>query len=156
MFADLVPADSGVQEYPWTDLPGSEAAAGSLERANVAEAQAGGMTFRLSQPGGDLRVLHAGQMQPLRVSVTTPNGQPVTRLEPVMAAFAHLVGFYDDGRTVVHLHPIGVEVTDPNTRGGPELEFKFYPPKSGFIKLFCQVQVEGKSVFAPFGLTVGP
>ena len=80
----------------------------------------------------------------------------MTRLEPVMAAFAHLVGFYEDGHTVVHLHPVGPEITDANLRGGPDLEFKFYPPKPGFIKLFCQVQVGGKAVFAPFGVNVAP
>ena len=84
------------------------------------------------------------------------NNQPLTRLEPVMAAFAHLVGFYDDGRTVVHLHPAGGEITNPGLRGGPTLDFKFYPPKSGFLRLYAQVQVDGQAVFASFNLNVAP
>ena len=73
-----------------------------------------------------------------------------------MNAFAHLVGFYEDNGTVVHLHPKGPEVTDPTLRGGPELEFRFYPPKEGFLRLYCQVQVDGKMIFAPFEVQVVP
>lgn len=156
VFADLVPAETGVQEYPWTDLPGGAAGIADIDKTNVTEGTVAGLTFHLTLPDGGAGSLRAGQAQSLRISVATVDGKPMTRLEPVMAAFAHLVGFYEDGRTVVHLHPVGVEIADANRRGGPELEFKFYPPKPGFIKLFCQVQVDGKAVFAPFGVTVVP
>ena len=73
-----------------------------------------------------------------------------------MAAFAHLVGFYDDGHTVVHFHPSGNEVTDPAQRGGPTLLCRFYPPKPGLLHLFCQVQVGGHSIYAPFNVIVVP
>ena len=73
-----------------------------------------------------------------------------------MNAFAHLVGFYDDDRTVVHLHPVGPEVVDQTSRGGPSLEFRFYPPKDGFLRLYCQVSVGGKMVFVPFNVNVAP
>ncbi len=73
-----------------------------------------------------------------------------------MNAFAHLVGFYEDGQTVVHLHPTGGEITDPSLRGGPTMEFLFYPPRAGHLRLFCQVQVGGRQVFAPFDLEIAP
>lgn len=73
-----------------------------------------------------------------------------------MAAFAHLVGFYEDGRTVVHLHPAGGEITDAAQRGGPSLDFRFYPPKAGFLRLYVQIQLDGRAVFAPFNLNVEP
>jgi hypothetical protein len=82
------------------------------------------------------------------------DGQPVTKLEPVMNTFAHAVGFYEDYATVLHLHPVGGEILDQSARGGPKIEFKFYAPKSGYLRLYCLVLIEGKMVFAPFDLNV--
>jgi hypothetical protein len=47
-------------------------------------------------------------------------------------------------------------ISDPNARGGPELEFIFFSSKVGFYRLFSQVQWNGEQVFAPFGLEVLP
>jgi hypothetical protein len=88
--------------------------------------------------------------------VTEANGEPVKILEPVMNAFAHLVGFYDDYQTVVHLHPAGGDILNAELRGGPSLGFQFFPPKSGFIRLYCQVSIGGKMLFAPFNLNIAP
>ena len=156
VFADVVPAATGVQEYPFTDLPGTAAARPISDEANSFLASAAGLDFRLSVEDLDRLPLHARQPRNLRITVREPANQPVTRLEPVMAAFAHLVGFYDDGRTVVHLHPAGGEITNPSLRGGPSLDFKFYPPKPGFLRLYVQVQVDGHAIFAPFNLNVEP
>ena len=41
-------------------------------------------------------------------------------------------------------------------RGGPMMSFKFYPPRAGFLRLFCQVVVDGKTIFAPFNVNVAP
>jgi hypothetical protein len=71
-----------------------------------------------------------------------------------MNAFAHLVAFHEDGRTVLHLHPEGGDVLRADVRGGPFLNFRFHAPKEGFLRLFCQVQVEGRQIMAPFGLMV--
>ncbi len=156
--ADLVPAASGVQEYTSDDLPGAGTTvpAPTIRRGNVLTATAGGWTFRLSVGDPATAPLPARQTRRLRVTVSDADGHPVGRLEPVMNAFAHLVGFYDDGQTVVHLHPTGGEVTDPALRGGPALDFQFYPPQAGHLRLFCQVQVNGRAIFAPFDLEVGP
>jgi hypothetical protein len=54
------------------------------------------------------------------------------------------------------MHPKGPLVTDPNARGGPELEFMFFAQQPGFVRLFAQVQINGHSEFAPFGLIVAP
>ena len=73
-----------------------------------------------------------------------------------MATFAHLVGFNQDYKTVIHMHPKGAPVLDPAARGGPELGFQIYALQPGFVRLFAQVQIEGRSRFAPFGLQIAP
>ena len=55
-----------------------------------------------------------------------------------MAAFAHLVGFNEDKETVLHMHPIGAPISKPKQRGGPELDFKIYATKPGFVRLFAR------------------
>ncbi len=152
IYADLVPAATGVQEYPFTDLPGGGDVPPAIDKTEITSTQVGGLFFRLDWSA----LPRANQVQTLHVTVTDAAGQPVTSLEPVMAAFAHLVGFYDDGRTVVHLHPAGAEATDPSLRGGPTLDFRFFPPRAGFLRLYCQVQVNGQPLFASFGTTVAP
>ena len=73
-----------------------------------------------------------------------------------MNAFAHVVGFNEDYKTVMHMHPKGPPVLDPAARGGPELEFPIYAVRPGFVRLFVQVQIEGRSRFVPFGLQIAP
>lgn len=160
IFADLVPAATGVQEYITTDLPGKDVPGAPsrplVQRDVCLAAEAGKMRFRLKFGESDGATLHVGRSQVLQVTVAEEDGQPARRLEPVMNAFAHLVGFYEDGQTVVHLHPAGLDVEDPAQRGGPTLEFRFYPPKPGFLRLYCQVSVGGAMAFAPFWVNVVP
>ncbi len=73
-----------------------------------------------------------------------------------MGTFAHLVGFNEDAETVFHMHPIGAPISNENERGGPELDFKIYATKAGFVRLFAQVQIGGRQVFVPFGIRVLP
>jgi hypothetical protein len=47
-------------------------------------------------------------------------------------------------------------VLDQAARGGPELEFQIYALQPGFVRLFAQVQIEGRSRFALFGLEIAP
>ena len=154
LWADLVPAATGVQEYAVANLPSAargEAIAGKTDRFSTS---AGGLEFRLTF--ADEKPPRAQQIALMKVTVRELDGRAITRLEPVMNAFAHLVGFYEDYETVVHLHPAGGEILNPDLRGGPTMTFKLYPPKPGFIRLYCQVQVEGKAIFAPFSLNVLP
>ena len=73
-----------------------------------------------------------------------------------MGAFAHLVAFNQDGKTVLHIHPEGAELQNPAARGGPILNFKLYAPTTGFYRLFAQTQIEGQPRFVRFNLTVEP
>jgi hypothetical protein len=57
---------------------------------------------------------------------------------------------------VLHIHPLGKEPTLESQRGGPKLEFHIAPEKPGFVKFFAQVRIDGKDLFAPFGVTIAP
>ena len=153
VFADVVPTSTGVQEYARADLPADTAPVPITDREPTAVATVGGLRFALGQDGP----LRANHPTPMTLTVATANtGAPFARLEPTMGAFAHLVGFHEDGATVVHVHPLGREPDRATERGGPTLSFNFYPPAAGLIRLYAQVQVDGRQVFAPFTLTVTP
>jgi len=156
IWADIVPVVTGVQELPSVDLP-SAGRGGAIEgKDDRYTCSRGGLKFELSLSGRASATPRAGQTCGLKITITGADGQPVKNLEPLMNAFAHLVGFYDDYRTVVHLHPAGGEVLQADARGGPMLTFTFFPPKAGFIRLYCQVMVDGENIFAPFNVNVAP
>jgi hypothetical protein len=71
-----------------------------------------------------------------------------------MQAFAHLTGFYDDGKTVLRLHPVGGDILRDDLRGGPWLAFKIHPPQTGFLRLFCQLRVDGRVITVPLGIHI--
>lgn len=154
IFADVVPVASGIQEYIPTDLQGSTAAGSVADKSDRFEATAGGMTFKLAFMDQRGTRPKARQTHAMQIRVTGNDGQPMRQLEPFMNVFAHLVGFYDDGKTVIHLHPEGGDILRKDVRGGPFLNFRLHPPKAGFIRLYCQVQRDGKSLFAPFNVNV--
>lgn len=150
IWADIVPMATGIQEMPFVDLP-SEGEPGTIaDRTDSLTSTVDGLTFVLTSSGP----LVVNQACRLGISVSDRDGKPVTRLEPVMNAFAHLVGFYEDFKTVVHLHPMGGDILNPEVRGGPSLGFKIFPPKPGFIRLYCQVSVDGRMLFAQFSVNV--
>jgi hypothetical protein len=154
IWADLVPVATGVQELPFVDLPSAGKAGPVEDTANRFTSSADGYQFTLTFPDGNHLPTKAGQARKMGITVTDPEGKPVTTLEPVMNAFAHLVGFYEDYKTVIHLHPAGGDVVNPDERGGPLLGFILYAPKPGFVRLYCQVLIRGKMLFAPFNLNV--
>lgn len=158
IFADLLPVSTSVQEYAVTDLPGEGPGAPLAgPRASTFESTVDGLHFALEFDGGNGAPLVAGRVHGLRVTVRDARGEPMRALEPVMNAFAHMVGFHADYQTVVHVHPLGGEVQDPAGRGGPTMSFRLVVPKAGYLRLYCQVQVAGRNVFAPFDLNlVGP
>ncbi len=155
IFADLVPLTTGVQEYAFTDLPGREAPGAQAEFHPGFLAQAGGLKFHAVLDGGNAP-LRAGATRNLTITVTDARERPVRDLAPFMNAFAHVVGFYDDYRTVVHIHPEGGEILRPDVRGGPTMTFRLFPPRAGNLRLYCQVLVGGKALFAPFDVRVEP
>lgn len=149
VWADVIPVATGKQEYVQTDMGMSAKQKASIDKATSMTAMVDGYTFTLALEGEP----KAGS--PVMGNVTVAkDGQPFTGLEPVMGAFAHVVGFTEDYNSVLHVHPMGKEPTSDTERGGPKLEFHIEPEKAGFVKLFAQVRIDGKDIFAPFGITV--
>lgn len=149
VWADVIPVATGKQEYVQTDMGSPAEEKASINKATSMAATVEGYTFTLALDGQP----KAGA--PVMGSVTvTKDGQLFSQLEPVMGAFAHVVGFTEDYNSVLHVHPMGKEPDSDAERGGPKLEFHIEPEKAGFVKLFAQVRIGGKDIFAPFGITV--
>src|SRR5207245_4542185 len=101
----------------------------------------GGVNYELLLAQQEIK---AGTPAPARLRITTADGKGFKQLEPIMATFAHIVGFSEDYKTVLHLHPKGPLVLNPMARGGPELQFQIYALQPGFVRLFVQVQIDGR------------
>lgn len=92
----------------------------------------------------------------VEVTITDKNGLPMTDLQPVMGAFAHLVGFSADGKSIIHTHPLGADPKNPADRGGPKLRFHVEPDFTGPVQFYLQVKSAGKDVYASFGQQIAP
>jgi hypothetical protein len=155
IFADLVPAETGVQEYIVADLPGPAVAAEIPDRATRLSATVDGFHFNLAQVN-PRQPIRAGEIVPANLTVTAADGKPFKALEPLMGAYAHLVAFHEDKTTVLHMHPAGPDPVKPEDRGGPTLRFNLYAPKPGFYRLYAQVRIGDQSRFAAFNVNVLP
>lgn len=151
-WADLRPLPLGLQEYDRTIIAGTGESESITDKETRLVADSEGFHFELTIEKGGIKVRQASDAK----LCVTREGKDFDQLEPVMGAFAHLVGFNEDGETVLHMHPMGAPVQKESDRGGPVLEFKIYATKAGFTRLFVQVQIDGRQVFAPFGLQVLP
>jgi hypothetical protein len=97
----------------------------------------------------------AGEMAAARIDLSQ-RGKPFAALEPVMGAYAHIVGIGEDWTSIAHVHPLGAGPHAPGDRGGPTLRFHLEPSKPGYLALWAQLRVDGKDVFVPFGIEVQP
>lgn len=134
------------------DVPVGVGAAPPVTPAQSLTAEAEGMRFQLSMDS-DLRV---GQVTKARLSVQDAQGEPFAKLEPLMGAFAHMVGFDPGATTMMHLHPEGAEPKSASARGGPVLAFVVKPERAGPTRLFAQVRANGREVPVPFTVVVSP
>ncbi|KTD48474.1 hypothetical protein Lrub_0825 [Legionella rubrilucens] len=151
VWADITLKQGNQHAYLLAPLMRNSTKPAVINRKPVAESTVEGFHFALSFDPPQVR---AGQAAMGKMVVTDNQGKPVTSLEPVMGAFAHLVGFDDDFKTVIHIHPMGKEPANPGDRGGPALEFHLEAEKAGFIKLFAQVKINGRELYVPFGIRV--
>jgi hypothetical protein len=149
IWADVTPEATGQQVFLVTNLGDPEKTPSAIKTLGT-ESTVGGYTFRLTLQDP----LVVGQPAMASVDVTDKTGKPVTTLQPVMGAFAHVVGFSEDLRTIAHIHPMGSEPKTEAQRGGPTLSFHLEPKKAGFLKLFVQTRIGDQDLFAPFGVTI--
>lgn len=152
VFADLLPVATNRQEYAVArfTVMGTPTTVDKIVNRTVTVA---GYQFDLKFEE-DPPV--AGHLDKARLTVTGPDGKPFAKLEPIMGAFAHLVGFNQNRSEIAHIHPLGQEPGTVEERGGPTLKFQTKFVTGGYQKLFAQVQIDGRPVFAPFGIDVTP
>ncbi len=151
MWADITPVSTDAQEFVMADIIDVKDAKPEINKTASLTSTVKDYTFKLSF---DTPTLSAGKAAMGKITVTDKDGKPVTDLQPVMGAYSHIVGFSDDFSTIAHMHPMGTDPKAKTDRGGPELSFHMEPAKAGFTKLFAQVKINGKNVYAPFGVTV--
>jgi hypothetical protein len=137
--------------YASVDLPVGAGAAPSIAATQTLSAEADGLRFQLSLESA----LRAGQATRVRLAVVDASGRPYTQLEPLMGAFAHVVGFNPGATKMMHVQPDGAEPTSADARGGPTLAFTLEPEAAGPQRLFVQVKANGREVMVPFTLVVG-
>jgi hypothetical protein len=153
--ADIVPAATSIQEYAAAELPAQKPGGEIDDRQTRLRAEADGLRFELDF-GGRETSLRATEPLLGHLTVKDADGKPFAGLEPVMGAFGHFVGFFDDRKAVIHVHPAGPEPQQPGERGGPVLPFYLYAPRDGYLRFYVQVRVGGIDHFAAFGLNVAP
>jgi Heavy metal binding domain len=153
VWANVQPYLTGIQEYAAAEITAPTTGEELTDTAENLTASVDRLRYKLSFGAQPIK---AGEPVAGKLRITREDGTPVRELEPVMDAFAHLVAFHADGKTILHIHPKGIRRLTSNDRGGPELEFQFYSPKPGFFRMFAQIQLGGEQKFAPFGLIVQP
>ncbi len=75
-----------------------------------------------------------GEESELTLSVNR-DGQPITDLQPYLAAYGHLVALRDGDLAYLHVHP-GGEPGDGVTQPGPDIAFYATAPSAGDYRLF--------------------
>jgi hypothetical protein len=85
-----------------TDIPSATAGEPLTNRAVNFKASVDGLNYELVFLQKTIRV---GQPATVRLRITSADGKGFTQLEPLMASFAHVVGFNQDYKTVMHMHP---------------------------------------------------
>jgi hypothetical protein len=147
MFADFQPAD---REEPLTlgvDLPFAGNYTPVALPEPVRTATVDGYTVELR---GDLAAGTASMLS-LRVS---HEGQPVTDLQPYLAAYGHLVALRDGDLAYLHVHPDGAP-GDGHTASGPDITFHVEVPSAGSYRLYLDFQHAGRVHTAEFTAVAG-
>lgn len=153
VWADLVPLSSDQQEYVVADIPAKAKDTYPVEKTLSLKAIDNNLTYTLSFDKSSLKV---GDALLGKVTITDKDGKPFQGLEPVIGTFAHIMAISEDFQTIEHVHPMGAENPKPTERGAPKMQFHLSPSKAGFLKIYVQVQIQGKQHFIPFGIQVSP
>lgn len=150
-WADLLPVASQEQEYSIADIAAPTQGEPITERAVKMQDEVEGLKYEIVFNKARLKL---GDAAKGKLRITSPDGKIFTQLEPIMATYAHLVGFGEDYKSIVHIHPMGAEPKTDADRGAGSLEFHIEPEQPGLMRLYAQVQIGGVSKFARFTLDV--
>ncbi len=93
--------------------------------------------------------LRQGQDSIISLMITDTAAQPVTRLEPLLGALAHVAGFSANGQHFTHLHPLDSE-------GTPQMPLRFHvtPHHAGSTRFFVQVKYQGQEITTRFDQSI--
>ncbi|MGQ0482757.1 MAG: hypothetical protein ACT4O0_17245 [Pseudonocardia sp.] len=83
------------------------------------------------------------------------DGEPVTDLQPYLAAYGHLVALRAGDLAYLHVHPEG-SPNDGRTPAGPGIQFIAEVPTAGDYRLFLDFQHNGVVRTAEFTVPTGP
>lgn len=148
VFADFVPGDGGTPGEALT-LGTDIAVAGEYTPAELPAvsrtAEVDGYTVTLD---GELV---PGAESELTLSVSR-DGEPVTDLQPYLAAYGHLVALRDGDLAYLHVHPVGTP-DDGETEPGPGITFYTAVPSAGDYRLYLDFQHGGVVRTAEFTAT---
>ena len=135
VFADFTPAgqDEALTLGADVAVPGEYEPQPLPQPARTSEVD--GYTVTLD---GDL-VPGAGSELTLSVA---RDGQPITDLQPYLAAYGHLVALRDGDLAYLHVHP-GGEPGDGTTEPGPDITFHATAPSPGSYRLFLEFKHDG-------------
>lgn len=153
VWADLLPVATNAQEYAIADLAAPTKPEPITNRTPTTVAEVDGLKYTITFENPALK---AGEAALGKLTITKPDGTPFNALEPVMGAYAHIVGFGEDLKSIAHIHPMGAEPTKPTDRGAGELAFHLLPAEPGLMRLYAQVRIDGQDRFAPFTLEIQP
>uniref|UniRef100_UPI0018E5966F heavy-metal-associated domain-containing protein n=1 Tax=Desertihabitans aurantiacus TaxID=2282477 RepID=UPI0018E5966F len=143
LYADFVPRDgSGLTLSTLVQVGGSYDP--RVTDGPVRTAEVDGYQVRLDG------TLSPGTATTLTATVTR-DGSPVTRLEPYLGAFGHLVALRDGDLAYLHVHPHG-DVPAPGDRSGPEIAFEATAPTPGRYLLYLDLKIDGRVRTAAFVL----
>jgi hypothetical protein len=82
------------------------------------------------------------------------DGQPVTDLQPYLAACGHLVALREGDLAYLHVHPEEAP-GDGRTPAGPEIVFTAQVPSAGTYRLFLDFRHGGRVHTAAFTVATG-
>ncbi|MEU4540372.1 hypothetical protein AB0G15_36585 [Streptosporangium sp. NPDC023825] len=108
---------------------------------------------------GDYTVTLAGDLIPGRTSMLTlsiaKDGEPVTDLQPYLAAYGHLVALRDGDLAYLHVHPDGAP-GDGRSAPGPDITFYAEVPSAGTYGLYLDFKHAGTVRTAVFTAATSP
>ncbi|MEX2381907.1 MAG: hypothetical protein WD490_05960 [Opitutales bacterium] len=149
VFADVVPSRTGRPAHAVATLRvnGGDA----LPQENAEPAPESDYTYELVNPLGEYRV-----HQPAQVFLRARHRHPgmEVRLEPIMGAYAHLVGFDENSSGFIHMHPIVEKAEKDLDPLHPELSFLFHVTEPGSYKIWAQLKIDDEERFVPFEVYV--
>jgi hypothetical protein len=155
IWADLKPVNTHIQQYSATDIAtvGALPAESPRDEPENRQAEMNGYKFDLTF---ERPVIREKETVFGNLHITARDGSPCERLEVVMGAFGHFVGFCEDFVTVLHVHPVQAAPLTQDSLGGPDLPFYFRSTEPGTVRLFTQVKIAGKDLFPRFVIKVQP